>query len=38
VKFYNDLADSNQGSSVFASIDGIGQLDEVKSRIVTILG
>lgn len=38
VKFYNDLADSNQGSPIFASVDGIGQLDEVKTRIVTILG
>ena len=38
VKFYNDLADSGEQSPIFKSIDGLGLLDEVKSRIVCALG
>lgn len=37
VKFYKDLAEVNMGSPIFASIDGLGTLDEVQARVTSIL-
>ena len=38
VKFYRDLAAEGQQSPVFKSVDGLGLLDEVQARIVSLLG
>ncbi len=38
VKFYTDLSMQENTAPVFASIDGLGQLDAVQSRIIGILG
>ena len=38
VKFYTDLADSGQQAPAFSSIDGLGLLTDVQSRIVSVLG
>lgn len=38
VKFYRDLAAEGQQSSQFKSVDGLGLLDEVQARIVSLLG
>jgi len=38
VKFYRDLATQDQQSPVFKSVDGLGLLDEVQARIVSLLG
>jgi adenylate kinase len=38
VKFYTDLTKSENTAPVFASIDGLGQLNDVQSRIVAVLG
>jgi len=38
VKFYKDLAASGEQAPVFKSINGLGLLDEVKSRVVSALG
>ncbi len=37
VKFYKDLAEVNLGSPIFASIDGMGTLDEVQARVTSSL-
>ena len=37
VKIYKDLAEVNMGSPIFASIDGLGTLDEVQARVTSIL-
>lgn len=37
VKFYKDLAKVNLGSPIFASIDGLGTLDEVQARVTSSL-
>ena len=38
VKFYTDLSMQENTAPVFASIDGLGRLDAVQSRIIGILG
>jgi len=38
VKFYNDLAATDENAPAFASINGLGQLADVQARIVDILG
>jgi adenylate kinase len=38
VNFYTDLAASGQLTPIFASIDGLGLLADVQSRIVSVLG
>jgi adenylate kinase len=38
VKFYTDLAVSGKQTPIFASIDGLGLLADVQSRIVSVLG
>ena len=38
VKFYTDLADSGQQAPAFSSINGLGLLADVQSRIVSVLG
>ena len=38
VKFYTDLSSGGDTAPVFASIDGLGQLNDVQSRIVAVLG
>ena len=38
VKFYTDLAVSGKQTPIFASIDGLGLLANVQSRIVSVLG
>lgn len=38
VKFYRDLAAEGQQSPQFKSVDGLGLLDEVQARIVSLLG
>ena len=38
VKFYNDLAATDENAPTFASTDGLGQLSDVQDRIVNILG
>jgi adenylate kinase len=38
VNFYTDLAASGQLTPIFASIDGLGLLAHVQSRIVSVLG
>jgi len=38
VKFYRDLVAEGQQSPVFKSVDGLGLLDEVQARIVSLLG
>lgn len=38
VKFYRDLATEGQQSPQFKSVDGLGLLDEVQARIVSLLG
>ena len=38
VNFYTDLAASGQQTPIFASIDGLGLLADVQSRIVSVLG
>ena len=38
VEFYTQLARSGSTRPVFATIDGLGRLDEVQARIVEILG
>ena len=38
VNFYTDLAVTGQQTPIFASIDGLGLLADVQSRIVSVLG
>jgi adenylate kinase len=38
VKFYTDLSTQGNVAPVFASIDGLGRLDTVQSRIISVLG
>lgn len=38
VKFYTDFSSKEQNAPTFASINGLGKLDDVQSRIVDILG
>ena len=38
VKFYTDFSSNEQNAPTFASINGLGKLDDVQSRIVDILG
>ena len=38
VKFYTDLSTQGNVAPVFASIDGLGRLDIVQSRIISVLG
>ncbi|MGB1158265.1 MAG: adenylate kinase [Porticoccaceae bacterium] len=38
VKFYRDMAAEGQQSPQFKSVDGLGLLDEVQARIVSLLG
>ena len=38
VKFYTDFSSNEQNAPTFASINGLGKLDDVQSRIVNILG
>ncbi|MDA9599051.1 adenylate kinase [bacterium] len=38
VKFYTDFAKDTKNAPTFASINGLGQLDDVQTRIVKILG
>ena len=38
VKFYTDLSTPGNVAPVFASIDGLGRLDTVQSRIISVLG
>lgn len=38
VNFYTDLAMSEKQTPIFSSIDGLGLLADVQSRIVTVLG
>jgi adenylate kinase len=38
VKFYTDFAKDTKNAPTFASINGLGQLDDVQARIVKILG
>lgn len=38
VKFYTDFSSNEQSAPTFASINGLGKLDDVQSRIVDILG
>lgn len=37
VNFYKDLAQANQGTPVFSSIDGLGSLDDVQARVTSVL-
>jgi len=38
VAFYTELANSDQQSPAFKTVDGLGQLDDVQTRIVNALG
>ena len=38
VKFYTELSDSSNQAPVFATINGLGPLSDVQSRIVAVLG
>ena len=38
VDFYTGLAESGKQTPIFASIDGLGLLEDVQSRIVSVLG
>ena len=38
VNFYTDLTVTGQQTPIFASIDGLGLLADVQSRIVSVLG
>lgn len=38
VKFYTDLSESQEKAPVFASIDGLGPLSDVQTRIIAVLG